>query len=63
MSQKDLEQIEPRIKQSKEQQEKTKKEFNAVDSEREKLTALQRKSDYASQVCVSSFVLPSRVVP
>ena len=48
--QKDLERLEPQIKQNKEKQDKTKKEFNAVDSEKEKLSALERKSDYASQV-------------
>jgi hypothetical protein len=60
--QKDLERLEPQIKQNKEKQDKTKKEFNAVDSEKEKLSALERKSDYASQVSpVSLLVYPCHV--
>jgi hypothetical protein len=54
--QKVLERLEPQIKQNKEKQDKTKKEFNAVDSEKEKLSALERKSDYGSQVSPCLFL-------
>ena len=65
--QQDLETMEPEIARAKEQQDRTKKEYNRVDAERVKLQSMASKSDYANQVCSvhlsSARLAPNREMP